>query len=551
MSLATAAARERKTGFGTLKTASVFAEKLKDRFPSIDDNVISLVARQWKGSYGPAKKAKFNADDYRQAISEVEADADKNAKLAVSILGPKGAEVLKEVMLDVLENYDGSGPRGKTGDQIRPEAFVFKFARTVDNILQKMPNRYRTGDSDSVFENVIALQEHYPPGMIQRLIPVIENLLKSANPDPKTMELAELGRVSRGLYHDATEYISTLHAQLEIIQMNLDNPAMIKESAEAGMQTIQAFLSFRNHLVALGKGELQKTNNDLNKTIDDALALLDHKLRSVDIEKSCAKLPKCAYYEIPLRQVFVNLIKNAAEATNLAGKITIKTSAQGTDIVVSISDNGQGMSGSQIEAVFSGLTTKQGGNGVGTQWCEYVMDRHNGVISYESEKGVGTTVTLRLPVESVSDQKTASAMAQKFDIKELYFVASVAIAGSDEQEIFGLVRDAIGATDPARVLVEKNSLFDRNLRMRYTLHQDRSITGYDGTPIWQLSVTQATAEYFSAVGHEKSTADYAKKVAELARKQGITVLGQTSKVELGARTSKGYYIPVDILKNSV
>jgi signal transduction histidine kinase len=113
-----------------------------------------------------------------------------------------------------------------------------------------------------------------------------------------------------------------------------------------------------------------------------------------------------------LRQVFVNLMMNAADAISSSGKpeqgvITIKTELVPesgdvkTDLVIRVIDNGVGISDSNLETVFDPFfTTKEPGKGtgLGLSVCFMIIEQAGGLIKAESKEGQGTTFTICLPV---------------------------------------------------------------------------------------------------------------------------------------------------------
>ncbi|MBT6410406.1 MAG: ATP-binding protein, partial [Nitrospina sp.] len=113
-----------------------------------------------------------------------------------------------------------------------------------------------------------------------------------------------------------------------------------------------------------------------------------------------------------LKQVFLNLIKNAIEASRKGGKIQIVTRVSSgyaikaasspipqQNIVVEIIDSGSGMDEPTQKKLFTPFyTTKTKGSGLGLAICLKIVEDHNGKIKITSEKGLGTTVQVFLPI---------------------------------------------------------------------------------------------------------------------------------------------------------
>ncbi|CAM4042585.1 ATP-binding protein [Mesobacillus thioparans] len=99
-----------------------------------------------------------------------------------------------------------------------------------------------------------------------------------------------------------------------------------------------------------------------------------------------------------LKQALVNIIKNAIEATDDGGEVIISQAAVGNESYIVVSDNGKGMDSAQIARLGTLFyTTKDKGTGLGTSVSIKIIEAMGGTISFKSERGVGTEVTIILP----------------------------------------------------------------------------------------------------------------------------------------------------------
>ncbi len=100
-----------------------------------------------------------------------------------------------------------------------------------------------------------------------------------------------------------------------------------------------------------------------------------------------------------MKQVFINLVKNAIEAMDNGGIINMEARLDGEWIVVTIKDNGKGIPNeikNKLGEPF--YTTKEKGTGLGLVICYNIIAEHKGEIDFVSENGVGTTFIIRLPL---------------------------------------------------------------------------------------------------------------------------------------------------------
>ena len=101
-----------------------------------------------------------------------------------------------------------------------------------------------------------------------------------------------------------------------------------------------------------------------------------------------------------LNQVMLNLVKNSIDATessaNKAIEIDVYLAANGRT-VISVSDNGKGVSGEDLDKVFVPFfTTKENGNGIGMSLSKQIVNMHGGTITVQSEENKGTRVLVLL-----------------------------------------------------------------------------------------------------------------------------------------------------------
>ena len=99
-----------------------------------------------------------------------------------------------------------------------------------------------------------------------------------------------------------------------------------------------------------------------------------------------------------IRQALVNLIQNGMDASGERGRVTVAAAAENSTAVLTVSDDGPGLSPEQRERLFApGFTTKAHGSGLGLTIVERIVHEHRGTIDVQSEPGRGTTFLIRLP----------------------------------------------------------------------------------------------------------------------------------------------------------
>jgi signal transduction histidine kinase len=159
---------------------------------------------------------------------------------------------------------------------------------------------------------------------------------------------------------------------------------------------------------------LQMRTAPLEETISRALHSLEALLRERDITVRldvAPSTPAVPFDADQMQQVFINLIKNAAEASPAGAGIRVHVAtAHGrgrgskpgrvNGVVARVEDQGSGISPDHLKTVFEPFfTTRQGGTGLGLYICHDIVRRHGGSLTVQSEPG-GSIFTVDLPLEA-------------------------------------------------------------------------------------------------------------------------------------------------------
>jgi signal transduction histidine kinase len=101
-----------------------------------------------------------------------------------------------------------------------------------------------------------------------------------------------------------------------------------------------------------------------------------------------------------MEQVILNLLANAAQASPVAGVVTVKTQRVEGSVWISVIDRGSGIDPKNLESIFNPFfTTKAEGVGLGLAVVSKIVEEHGGDIRVESALGEGSVFLIRLPME--------------------------------------------------------------------------------------------------------------------------------------------------------
>ncbi|REE92856.1 two-component system sporulation sensor kinase A/two-component system, sporulation sensor kinase E [Paenibacillus taihuensis] len=161
--------------------------------------------------------------------------------------------------------------------------------------------------------------------------------------------------------------------------------------------------SIVQEFMALAKPQASQFRvHDLNRIIGSVLTLLETQAILKDVQiipQLDSDVTELFCDENQLKQVFVNVLKNAIEAMPSGGIITITlTNVDAQHIAVSIVDEGTGIPEDQLPKLGGPFfTTKDSGTGLGLMICYRIIEAHQGKMDIKSVPGIGTTVSIRLP----------------------------------------------------------------------------------------------------------------------------------------------------------
>jgi len=185
--------------------------------------------------------------------------------------------------------------------------------------------------------------------------------------------------------------------KLDIIIEDTEN--LIRESIE-GAERIKSIVQ---DLKGFSRSdENEKKPADIIAGIESTLNIIWNELKyKVKINKEYGEIPMTRCNIGQLNQVFMNILVNAGHAIEQQGDMTIRIFQEGENIVVSISDTGCGIEPEKLPKIFEPFyTTKEigKGTGLGLSIANDIVRKHNGAITVDSEKGIGTTFTVILPI---------------------------------------------------------------------------------------------------------------------------------------------------------
>jgi len=232
----------------------------------------------------------------------------------------------------------------------------------------------------------------------------ITSLMKKHN---GLLEAAKSGNIPRKMLED-----------MEKASKELDIEYLLDEIPQAFKQTIEGIERVSELVRAMKEFSRPcvegKIAIDINKAIQNTITVARNEWKYVAEIKTefDPELPMVLCLPREFNQVILNIIVNAAQAIAVDGKenagtITVKTLVDDKWAQIRVSDTGTGIPENIQDKIYDPFfTTKGVGNGTGQGLAiarSIIVDKHDGTITFETEKGKGTTFIIRLPIDSVSN----------------------------------------------------------------------------------------------------------------------------------------------------
>lgn len=204
------------------------------------------------------------------------------------------------------------------------------------------------------------------------------------------------------LTHEIKNPLAVCKGYLEMLEHNKEN---VEKYLPIITDEINRTLIVINSFSDYGKLKIEREEVDIVMLIEDIKDTLDPIFRKNKVKTKYDIKEEEIYIELDydrMKQVLINIYKNAIEAKKEEENLTIKTTIKKlpTTVEIIIEDNGVGMAEETLEKISKIFyTTKSNGTGLGVALSKEIIEQHQGKLNYESKLGSGTKVTITLPVK--------------------------------------------------------------------------------------------------------------------------------------------------------
>jgi len=218
--------------------------------------------------------------------------------------------------------------------------------------------------------------------------------------------LSVIGQLAAGVAHEIKNPLTSLKGFARLLEPSLRE----KERRYIGIMKdeLDRIELIVNEMLVLSKPQaMEFESKDMRELLDYVIELLGTQaiMKSIEIVRTFERVPPIDCEERQIKQVFVNLLKNAVEAMEDSGIIRVELGMAETadHIRIRVSDQGPGIPKERLARLTEPFyTTKEKGTGLGLMTTASIIERHGGTIAFDSELGVGTVVTVSIPVSQPS-----------------------------------------------------------------------------------------------------------------------------------------------------
>jgi len=224
-------------------------------------------------------------------------------------------------------------------------------------------------------------------------------------------KLATMGELAASIAHELNNPLATMALRTELLSQQLKKDDVKQHSVTIISAEIDRMAELVGNLLQFSRrSHSQLSSLDLRKELENTVDLIQYHLRSkgIEIVKDFAEeLPLVQGDRQQLRQVFLNLLTNAADAMPHGGLLTVHAHSEHdneeTRVIVKVSDTGNGISPHNFKKMWEPFFTTKAegkGTGLGLAICRRTVEEHRGTIEVKSEPDRGTCFSIILPTNS-------------------------------------------------------------------------------------------------------------------------------------------------------
>ena len=223
----------------------------------------------------------------------------------------------------------------------------------------------------------------------------------------RTEKIAAVGQIAAGVTHEIKNPLNSLSINAQVLMKELADKFGMESNSYESASLIKYEINRINNILEefIKFAKFPKPQffvNNINQVIQEVCDLISSGARELGVNIHLILQDNINEFKFDARQlkeVLINLLQNAIKAMPEGGELKINSRMMEENIILQITDTGEGISEKNIEKVFNPFfSTRAGGMGLGLPIVQKIIESHNGKISCSSTVGTGTTFEILLPV---------------------------------------------------------------------------------------------------------------------------------------------------------
>lgn len=218
----------------------------------------------------------------------------------------------------------------------------------------------------------------------------------------QSQRLADLGTLAAGMAHEIRNPLSAIKTYVALLPKKIKKPGFLEKFQRTVPREINRLNNLIEELLELSRPpKFNFKRTDIRALLEQSIELMeaDFMERGIDCQWEVPnELPRVMVDSDQLEKVFINLLKNGAQAMPDGGTLTVGASCKDKWVTLYFQDTGSGFSPDLAQSIFTPFfTTKAKGTGLGLAITHKVISEHGGQIEAKSQEDQGSCFSIRLP----------------------------------------------------------------------------------------------------------------------------------------------------------
>lgn len=290
--------------------------------------------------------------------------------------------------------------------------------------------------------------------LVESLQRAYEDLKATQDQLVASERLHALGEMASGVAHDFNNILGAILGRAQLLLMRTQDESVakglgvIEQAARDGAATVKRIQDFTRL-----SAPVEAVSVDVNEAVRAAVEYSRPRWEqapggaALDVAFDLTATDRVLASASELREVVMNLILNAVDASPEGGRIEVRTRSDAGRVLLEVADTGVGMPPEVMEKAFHPFFTTKGrrGTGLGLAVSQAIVARHHGTLNVQSAPGRGSTFTIALPVAPADAAAAADAGAGGVPAADAPATPGTILVVDDDPAVADVLADALRA----------------------------------------------------------------------------------------------------------